>query len=61
MKRSQRVWHASRERLPFRTPSAVPLFAYAPIVETSFPELAVCFSTFHPEYPSVLSRFCFEL
>ena len=32
---------------------------YAPIVETSFTELAVYFSTFHPEYPSprVLSRF----
>ena len=37
------VWHASRERLPFRTPDSVPLLglAYAPIVETRFPELAV--------------------
>ena len=32
----QRVWLASRERLPFRTPGSVPLFglACAPIVET---------------------------
>ena len=26
MDRLQRVWHASRERLPFRTPGSVPLF-----------------------------------
>ena len=34
--------------------------AYDPIVDTDFPELAVSFSTFHLEYPSVLSRFCFQ-
>ena len=38
----QRVWLASRERLPLRTPGSVPLFgglACALIVETSFPRL----------------------
>ena len=35
--------------------------AYAPIVETSFPELAVSFLDFYLEYPSVLSRFCLEI
>ena len=35
--------------------------AYAPVVETSFPELAMFFSTFHLEYPSVLSRFCLDV
>ena len=57
MEHLQRVWLASRERLPFWTPGSVLPFwglAYAPIVETmaSFTELAV---TFDLEYPSVLS------
>ena len=50
----RRVWHASRECLPFRTPGSVPLFgglAYAPIVETSFPELVVSFLDFSPWIP----------
>ena len=36
----QRVWHASRERLPFRTPGSAPFLglAYTLIVETSFPD-----------------------
>ena len=36
----QRVWHASRERLPLQTPGSVPFWglAYALIVETSFPD-----------------------
>ena len=37
----QWVWHASRERLPLRTPGSVPFFgglACALIVETSFPD-----------------------
>ena len=41
-----RMRHASRERLPFRTPGFVPLFGtclYDPIVETSSPKLAVSF------------------
>ena len=33
--------------------------AYAQIVETSFPNLPCPFATFHLEYRSVLSRFCF--
>ena len=39
MEHLQRVWLASRERLPLRTPGSVPLFgglAFALIVETSF-------------------------
>ena len=34
----QWVWHASRERLPFRTPGSVPFWGlgYVPIVENSF-------------------------
>ena len=34
----QRVWQASRERLPFRTPGSVPIVgpACAPVVETRF-------------------------
>ena len=41
----QLVWHAHMERLPFRTPGFVPFLrlAYAPMVETSFPELAMSF------------------
>ena len=42
MEHLQRVWLASRERLPLRTPGSVPLFgglACALIVETSFPRL----------------------
>ena len=34
--------------------------AYAPIVETNFPNLPCLFSTFHLEYTSVLSRFCLK-
>ena len=64
MEHLQRVWHASREDLPFRTPSTVPLFwgllINAPIVETRFPELACLYSTFHLENTWLLSRFCFD-
>ena len=50
MEHLQRVWHASRGRLPFWTPGSVPLLelAYAPIVETSFLEFAVSFLDFSP-------------
>ena len=46
MEHLQRVWLASRERLPFRTPGSVPFWglAYALIDETSFTELAISFS-----------------
>ena len=53
----QRMWLAVRECLPFRTPGSVPIFglACALIIETSLPCL---YSTFHLEYPLVLSRCC---
>ena len=49
----QRVWHDSRERLPFRKPGSVPLFelACAPIVETKFLELAMSLLDFLPWIP----------
>ena len=85
----QRVWHASRERLPFRTPGSVPIFWLAllqllrekegdltqsydktPYTNRKFENqrtlrpnslnLPCLYSTFHLEYPLVLSRFCFE-
>ena len=61
MEYSQRVWHASRERLAFRTPGSVPLFACALIVEARFLELAMSLLDFLFEYPLVLSRFCFTM
>ena len=65
MEHLQRVWLASRERLPFRTPGSVPPplweIAYSPIVETSFTELAVSFLDFSPWIPlgtfSILLQF----
>ena len=59
MEHLQRVWLASRERLPFRTPGSVPILglANAPIVETKSSNLPCLYSTFHLEYPLVLSRF----
>ena len=50
MEHMQRVWLASRERLPFRTPGSVPHFglANAPIVETKFLELAMSLLDFSP-------------
>ena len=49
----RRVWLASRERLPFRTPGSVPVCgrANAPIVETSFTELVISFLDFSPWIP----------
>ena len=63
MEHLQRVWHASRERLPFRTPGSAPILglANAPIVETNSSNLPCLYSTLHFECPLVLSRFCFEL
>ena len=52
----QRVWHASRERLPLRTSGSVPI-ACDPVVETGFPNLMCLFSTFYLDYPSLLSQF----
>ena len=42
MEHLQRVWHASRGRLPFRTPGSVPFVTcLCSNVETRFPELAL--------------------
>ena len=63
MEHLQRVWHASRERLPFRTPGSVPILglANAPIVETKFLELAMSLLDFSPRIPlgtfSILLRY----
>ena len=53
MEHMQRVWLASRERLPFRTPGSVSHLglAYAPIVETKFLELAMSLLDFSPRIP----------
>ena len=50
MEHLRRVWHASRESLPFRTPGSVPHcgLANAPIVETKFLELATFLIDFSP-------------
>ena len=50
MEHLQRVWHASRERLPFRTPGSVLLLGLActPIVETRFLELVMSLLDFSP-------------
>ena len=60
----QRVWHASRERLPFRTPASAsfPHFGVLLVLQLlrpDFSNLPCLYSTFHLEYPLVLSRFCF--
>ena len=53
MEHMQRVWLASRERLPFRTPGSVPHLGLAnvPIVETKFLELAMSLLDFSPRIP----------
>ena len=61
MEHLQLVCHASRERLPLRTPGSVPLFVdffVLYLFRPNFPNLPCLFSTIHHEYPSVLSRFC---
>ena len=64
MEHLRRVWLASRERLPFRTPGSVPILglANAPIVETKFLELAMSLLDFSPRIPlgtfSILLLFC---
>ena len=53
--------HASRERLPFRTPGSVPPFWDLLVLQLLKPDssnLPCLYSTFHLEYPLVLSRFC---
>ena len=53
MKHLQRVWHASKERLPFGhlVPSPILGLANAPIVETKFLELAMSLLDFSPRIP----------
>ena len=66
MEHLQRVWHASRERLPFRTPGSVPILglANAPIVETKLLELAMSLLDFSPRIPlgtfSILLIDCYK-
>ena len=58
----QRVWHANRGRLPFRTHGAVPPFlrlACVPIVETRFREFAMSLLDFSPLI--LLGTFCILL
>ena len=60
MEHLQRVWLASRERLPFRTPGSVPHFGNLLMHQLFRPNssnLPCLYSTFHLEYPLVLSRF----
>ena len=62
MEHLRRVWHASRERLPFRTPGSVPPFCDLLVLQLLRPDssnLPCLYSTFHLEYLLVLSRFCF--
>ena len=57
----QRVWLARRERLPVRTPGCIPPFGdllMLQLLRPVVPNLPYLFSTFHLEYPSVLSQFC---
>ena len=55
--------HSSRERLPFLTPGSVHFWglAYAPIIEASYPVLAVSFLNFPPwrSPDTILPHMCF--
>ena len=56
----QRVWLASRERLPFRTSGSVPLFGICIVLQLlrqDISNLPCLYSTFHLENPLILSRF----
>ena len=63
IKHLQRVWHANRGRLLLRTPGPVPFgLAYVLLVETNpFPNLSLFYRTMLLEYPSVLSRFYYDV
>ena len=61
MEHLQRVWHTSRDRLPFRTPGSFPSLRDLLVLQLLRPDsssLHCLYSTFHFEYPLVLSRFC---
>ena len=58
----QRMWHDSRERLPFRTPVPSPFLGLAYMLQLwrlDSSNLPFLYSTFHLGYSLVLSRFCF--
>ena len=64
MEHLQRVWHASRERLSFWTPGCIPLFGTCLCSNCwdQIPRIChVFYSTFHLEYPLVLSRFSLDI
>ena len=64
MEHLQRVWHASRERLPFPdTWFRLPLrdLLVLQLLRPDSSNLPCLYSTFQLEYPLVLSRFCFVL
>ena len=62
----QRVWLASRERLPFRTPGSAPPpppfwdLLMLQLLRPNSSNLPCLYSTFHLGYPLVLSRFSFD-
>ena len=62
MEHSQRIWIASRKRLPFRTPGSVPFWDLHMFKLMScwdqFSQIYRDFPTYHLEYPSVFSLFC---
>ena len=57
----QRGWHASKERLSSKTPGSVPFrdLLMFQLLRPVFRNLSCLFSTFHLEYLSIPSRFCF--
>ena len=64
MEHLQRVWHASRERLPFRTPGSVPhcgTCLCSKLLRPDSANLPFLYSTFHLEYPLRFSRFCLAI
>ena len=62
MEHLQRVWHASRDTYPsgHLVPSPIVGLACAPLLRPDSSNLPCLYSTFHLEYPLVLSRFCFS-
>ena len=63
MEHLQQVWHASRERLPFRTPGSVPLFWDLLVLQLLRPDssnLPCLYSTFHLEYPWYFLDFAYS-
>ena len=53
----QRIWHVSRERVPFQTPFCDLLMLQ--LLWSDFQNSPCLYSTFQLEHPSALSRFCF--